>query len=335
MAKIIFGFGTSHSPLLSTPPDKWHLRVEADKKNPSLEYKEKSYTFDALASLRKDENLEHQSSLAVRTQRHEASQLAIKNLSDKFEESAPDVLIIIGNDQREIFHENNTPAISMLYGDSVDHMAIPAERLAKMPPGIAIGAQGCSAESDTIYPIDADLSSYIISSLTENHFDLTAMKALPDGANGKRGMSHAYGFIYRRIMTKPIPAVHVCLNTFYPPNQPTAARCVALGKAIGRAILNYDKELKVAVCGSGGLSHFVIDEDLDKLVVDGLEKLDLEALSSLPEELLCSGTSEIKNWITAAAIMAESNLKISSSEYIPCYRSEAGTGNAMGFMTWN
>ena len=335
MAKIIFGFGTSHSPLLSTPPDKWHLRVEADKKNPSLEYKEKSYTFDALASLRKDENLEHQSSLAVRTQRHEASQLAIKNLSDKFEESAPDVLIIIGNDQREIFHENNTPAISMLYGDSVDHMAIPAERLAKMPPGIAIGAQGCSAISDTTYPIDADLSSYIISSLTENHFDLTAMKALPDGANGKRGMSHAYGFIYRRIMTKPIPAVHVCLNTFYPPNQPTAARCVALGKAIGRAILNYDKELKVAVCGSGGLSHFVIDEDLDKLVVDGLEKLDLEALSSLPEELLCSGTSEIKNWITAAAIMAESNLKISSSEYIPCYRSEAGTGNAMGFMTWN
>ena len=335
MAKIIFGFGTSHSPLLSTPPDKWHLRVEADKKNPSLEYKEKSYTFDALASLRKDENLEHQSSLAVRTQRHEASQLAIKNLSDKFEEAAPDVLIIIGNDQREIFHENNTPAISMLYGDSVDHMAIPAERLAKMPPGIAIGAQGCSAISDTTYPIDADLSSHIISSLTENHFDLTAMKALPDGANGKRGMSHAYGFIYRRIMTKPIPAVHVCLNTFYPPNQPTAARCVALGKAIGRAILNYDKELKVAVCGSGGLSHFVIDEDLDKLVVDGLEKLDLEALSSLPEELLCSGTSEIKNWITAAAIMAESNLKISSSEYIPCYRSEAGTGNAMGFMTWN
>lgn len=334
MAKITLGFGTSHSPLLSTPPEKWNLRVEADKKNPSLEYKSKSYVFDELASLRETENLEYQSSLAVRTQRHEASQIAIKKLSDTFERSAPDVLIIIGNDQREIFHENNTPAISMLYGDSVDHMAIPAERLAKMPPGIAIGAQGCNAQSDTTYPINAGLSSHILSSLTENHFDLTAMKNLPDGANGKRGMSHAYGFIYRRIMKKPVPAVHVCLNTFYPPNQPTASRCVALGKAIGRAVIDFDKDLNVAVCGSGGLSHFVIDEEFDKSVISGLEKLDIEALSSLPEELLCSGTSEIKNWITAAAIMNEGNLKISSSEYIPCYRSEAGTGNAMGFMTW-
>jgi len=334
MAKIVFGFGTSHSPLLSTSPDKWHLRVEADKKNPSLEYKGSSYNFDQLCALRKKENLDHQSSLAVRSERHAASQKSIKVLSEKLEHVGPDVLIIIGNDQKEVFDENNTPSISMLYGDSVEHMAIPKERLEKMPPGIAIAAEAVSAITDTSYPIDAEFSAHIIRSLTENNFDIAAMKSLPTSPSGRRGMSHAYGFIYRKIMTKPIPAIHVCLNTFYPPNQPTAARCVALGQAIGKAVTTYDNELRVAVCGSGGLSHFVIDEDFDQTVIDGLKNLDMELLSSLPEELLCSGTSEIKNWITTAAILKESNLEVKVIDYIPCYRSEAGTGNAMGFMTW-
>ena len=222
----------------------------------------------------------------------------------------------------------------MLYGDSVEHMAIPKERLEKMPPGIAIAAEAVSAITDTSYPIDAEFSAHIIRSLTENNFDIAAMKSLPTSPSGRRGMSHAYGFIYRKIMTKSIPAIHVCLNTFYPPNQPTAARCVALGQAIGKAVAAYDKDLKVAVCGSGGLSHFVIDEDFDQIVIEGLKTLDMELLSSLPEELLCSGTSEIKNWITTAGILKESNLEAKMIDYIPCYRSEAGTGNAMGFMTW-
>ena len=334
MADIVFGFGTSHSPLLSTPPNKWHLRVEADKKNPSLEYRGKSYVFDELVKLRAKESLDYQSSLPVRAERHDASQLSIVKLSEHLKKVDPDVLIIIGNDQREVFEENNTPAISMIYGENVNHLSIPPERLANMPPGIAIAAKGCSAEQDISYPIDSDLSTHIISSLTKDHFDLCAMKSLPDGPRGPRGMSHAYGFIYRRIMKKPIPAVHVCLNTFYQPNQPTASRCVALGKAIGRAVNNYNRNLRVAVCGSGGLSHFVIDEEFDQRGNQGLKTLDMNLLASLPEEYFISGTSEIKNWITTAAIVNEGGLKNSMLDYIPCYRSEAGTGNAMGFMTW-
>ena len=110
-------------------------------------------------------------------------------------------------------------------------------------------------------------------------------------------------------MKKPIPAVHVRLNTFYQPNQPTASRCVALGKAIGRAVNNYNRNLRVAVCGSGGLSHFVIDEEFDQRVNQGLKTLDMNLLASLPEEYFISGTSEIKNWITTAAIVNEGGLK--------------------------
>jgi 3-O-methylgallate 3,4-dioxygenase len=47
-----------------------------------------------------------------------------------------------------------------------------------------------------------------------------------------------------------------------------------------------------------------------------------------------AGTSEIKNWIVVAGVMAEAGLKMSLVDYVPCYRSEAGTGSAMGFARW-
>jgi 3-O-methylgallate 3,4-dioxygenase len=50
--------------------------------------------------------------------------------------------------------------------------------------------------------------------------------------------------------------------------------------------------------------------------------------------LFQSGTSEVKNWITVAGILAETKLRMKLLDYVPCYRSEAGTGNAMAFATW-
>jgi hypothetical protein len=57
-----------------------------------------------------------------------------------------------------------------------------------------------------------------------------------------------------------------------------------------------------------------------------------EALSSIPIAKLNSGSSEIRNWITMAG--ATAHLKSDWQEYIPCYRSAAGTGCGMGFAVW-
>jgi 3-O-methylgallate 3,4-dioxygenase len=131
-----------------------------------------------------------------------------------------------------------------------------------------------------------------------------------------------------------IPNVPVILNTFYPPNQPTAARCHAFGKALGRAIESWPSDRRVAVFASGGVSHFVIDEALDRLVLKALQENDATTLTAIPEDRFRSGTSEIKNWIPVAAIMAERGLRMTLVDYVPCYRSEAGTGNAMAFTYW-
>ena len=136
------------------------------------------------------------------------------------------------------------------------------------------------------------------------------------------------------MLDKVIPTVPVFINTFYPPNQPTAQRCYDFGKSIRRAIESWDSDAKVAIFASGGLTHFVIDEELDKTFIDCMKNRDLEALTKLGENIYQDGTSEIKNWIPVAGAMADSNFDMELIDYIPCYRSEAGTGNAMGFVCW-
>jgi 3-O-methylgallate 3,4-dioxygenase len=61
---------------------------------------------------------------------------------------------------------------------------------------------------------------------------------------------------------------------------------------------------------------------------------DGDALSREPESLFQSGSSESKCWIMAAGALSDADLKMDLLDYVPCYRSEAGTGNAMGFATW-
>jgi hypothetical protein len=133
---------------------------------------------------------------------------------------------------------------------------------------------------------------------------------------------------------KPMPIVPVLINTYFPPNQPTAKRCYDYGKALGRAIKSWDTKARVAVAASGGMSHFVIDEALDKRLIDALLNRDEAALTSEPEYSFRSGNSEIKNWIIVAGICAETDMEMTVHDYVPCYRSEAGTGSGMAFATW-
>ncbi len=73
-----------------------------------------------------------------------------------------------------------------------------------------------------------------LSSVVAEDFDVAQLTHLPTGAIGSNAAPHAYGFVYRRILRdKLVPHVPVFVNTFYPPNQPTAARCFAFGQALG------------------------------------------------------------------------------------------------------
>src|SRR4029434_6407186 len=48
MSEIVLGIGSSHGPLLSTPPEQWDLRAKADRENKSHWYRGKTYDFESL-----------------------------------------------------------------------------------------------------------------------------------------------------------------------------------------------------------------------------------------------------------------------------------------------
>ena len=131
-----------------------------------------------------------------------------------------------------------------------------------------------------------------------------------------------------------VPILPIITNTFFPPNQPTAKRCFDMGRLIGRAIAAWKQDVRVAVIGSGGLTHFTIDEDFDRALLKALATRDEKFLCSVPQTTLMQGTSEIRNWIAAAGALFDTPLKGDTIGYVPCYRTEAGTGTAQGFVAW-
>jgi hypothetical protein len=125
----------------------------------------------------------------------------------------------------------------------------------------------------------------------------------------------------------------LCINTYYPPNQPTPRRCYKLGQAIREAVELYPGDQRIGIIGSGGLSHFVVDEALDRGFLDMLQRKDGAAIAGLPGEKLNSGSSEIRNWICVAG--AVEHLSLEWSLYEPGYRTPAATGTGLGFAFWS
>jgi 3-O-methylgallate 3,4-dioxygenase len=227
------------------------------------------------------------------------------------------------------------PAFSVFWGESIDHAPPSAAHVASMPPSFLISSHGYAPPERRSYAGVPELGRHIIESLIADRFDVTSMQAVPVGRHGYASMPHAYGFVYRRIMRdRVVPNVPVVLNTFYPPNQPTVERCHEFGRSVARAIRGWKSDARVALIASGGLTHFVVDEEVDQRILEAMRTNRISDIAALGEATFQSGTSEIKNWIPVVGAMGELGFPMTLVDYVPCYRSEAGTGNAMGFASW-
>jgi hypothetical protein len=325
MARIVLGLGTSHSPQLSTPPDLWPLHGERDQRNRGLiatDGTPVSYE-DLLASA--PATMAKEVTPETWQTRYDACQKGIAKLGDALAQAAPDVVVIFGDDQEELFSEENMPAVLVYWGEEILNRP---QYESSPSPGLRAAAWAYG-EKDRTYPVAADLGRHMIEALIDQGFDVAHSRKLKPG----EGMGHAFSFVYGRLMNgKAVPTVPVMVNTYYPPNQPTPKRCYELGRAVRAAIESWPSDARVAVVASGGLSHFVIDEELDHQVIDALQRKNVEAIYALPRKRMNSGTSEIRNWLVTAG--AVEHLDMELIDYVPCYRSPAGTGCAMGFAQW-
>lgn len=318
MAQIVVGIATPHSPHVSTVPEEWELHADRDRSNPDID-------FEGLAKAARPE-IVAELAPGVYREKYDRCNRAIDELSKTLLDARPEVVVVVGDDQHEMFLEDCIPAFAVFSGNEV--LDIPEDR-ATMDPSIRAAYWARHAEGGEAYPCDAALGRYLTGELSRAGFDVAQVAKQSAG----RGIGHAFSFIRIRLMREHlIPMVPVFVNCFYPPNQPTPERCYAFGKALGRAIEAWPSDKRVAIAASGGLSHFVIDEALDRQFIDGLLEKRADVLTHLPVEKLVSGTSELRNWIVVAAALE--TFETEMVDYTASYRSVAGTGCGMGFARW-
>lgn len=335
MARIAVGIGSSHAPQLSTPPDEWVQRASADRRNPALVFHGDNYTFEELRATR-GAAFEAERDLELGRERYARCRAAIDALGENLRSADVDVLVIVSSDHKETFTDEMLAPFTVYWGDTVQHEPFTQEQLDAMAPGLAIAEVANVPDESTTRRCHGELALHLIRGTQAGGFDTAASERLPAGKFDDHGIPHGWGFILQQVLggESEIPFVPVFVNTFWEPNPPSARRCYDFGVALGEAIDNFPADIKVGVVASGGLSHFVIDEDLDRTVLEALQKGDSGAMVAIPDDVLRAGTSEIRNWIVVAGAMAGSGLPAEVVDYVPCYRTEAGTGCGMGFVSW-
>ena len=326
MADIVLGMATSHSPQLSTAAEDWPVHAERDQALRELWGVDgKTHSYGELLETN-TQAMEKELTVEKLRERDATNQAGLAKLGQVMADVAPDVLIMVGDDQKEVFFEDNMPALEVYWGET--YLNKPHYTNPKTPKDLQLSAWAYG-EEEREYPVQSDLALHMIRHLIDHEYDVGHSNRLKDGVS----MPHAFGFVYRRILNGTvIPTVPVYINTYYPPNQPTPKRCFDFGAAIRDAVASWDSDARVGIIASGGLSHFVVNEELDRTTLKAIEDRDGATLKTLPRDQLMSGNSEIRNWISVAA--ASDHLKPTVLDYVPGYRTPAGTGGGMGFAYW-
>ena len=326
MARLVAAFGSSHSPALNSPAEDMAGHARRDEQY--LHHLDRDGRRVSFQELLQDPPSGVDCSVETMSVRIAACERHIERLSRAIAEAKLDALLVVGDDQKEQYVEDNLPAFLVYCGASIVNgvMDLPAGA-----PGYwkRARSQYFEPEVPREYPVASDLALHLVRSLVESDFDVAYGQSLPR----PRGEGHAFGFVHRRLLAAGVvPVVPVVVNTYYPPNQPRPARCYALGHAIRKSVENWSKDVRVGIIASGGLSHFTIDEALDRLVLKACRERDGQALAALPASKLNSGSSEIRNWIVTAG--AAEKLQTAWQGYEPLYRTPAGTGCGMAFACW-
>ena len=336
MAEIVLGVWTTHGPQLSTTPEQWMLRVPADRKRKHW-FKGREYSFEELADMRRTENLAEKSGLESRTRNHAACQAAIARVAQIWKEVNPDVCVVFGNDQRELVLPEMQPAYTIFHGETFWNGPLPKERAATLPPGIGEAEWANRTKERTEYKGLPDLAELLLERGLDSGWDFAASSEWPEHPSPHHhvGTPHAFAYLLRRVMEdRAVPMLPIITNTFFPPNQPRPWRCFELGQLVHQVLTEWKRDVRVAVFGSGGMSHFTINEDFDQALFKAIETRDAAYLRAINPNLMKDGTSELLNWISASGCLFQTKLSGERIDYVPCYRTEAGTGTAQGFVVW-
>jgi 3-O-methylgallate 3,4-dioxygenase len=330
MAKIVFAAGTSHTPMLLASDETLPRFAETDQRMKHRDKEGRPVTYGdllekadpGLAAMVAPENL---------VARQNVARAAVRHLRDSVGRAALDALIVFGDDQNESYREDCRPTFAIYCGSTIRNGNTQHGTYNDLPEWYIRNRSAFFEPAEPRdYPVHGALAMYLAETLADADFDLAISKSLRAG----EGEGHAMAYVHRHVMDAeaPVPIVPVFLNTYFPPNQPTPRRCYRLGEAVREAVEAFPGEARVGVLASGGLSHFLVDEEMDRAILKALAGKDGAFLQALPRNKLQAGSSEILNWVAVAG--AAGGIDLNWFEYVPGYRTPAGTGTGMSFATW-
>ena len=178
----------------------------------------------------------------------------------------PDVVFLVYNDHATAFSLDCIPTFAIGCAESFQ----PAdEGWGPRPVPVVEGAP--------------QLAAHITQSVIESDFDLTIMNRM----EVDHGLTVPLSLMFGQPKAWPCKIIPFAVNVVqYPP--PSGRRCYNLGKAIRKAVDSYDKDLKVQIWGTGGMSHQLqgpraglINREFDTMFLDRLIN-DADALSMMP-----------------------------------------------------
>lgn len=298
MANLVGCAAMSHAPQLMLNPDSWHLlntrQSERLPEKPGLEKETRE----------------------VKWAKWNGCMETIGKLRAKIDALNADVLVIVGDDQHENLVDDNMPPFTVFTGEEVE--ASVSLRYLNQP----------KSENRTKYRVDAKVAEGLVNGLMDEGFDPSYSKR----TRYEGGLGHAFARVLKFLSPQAKHSVvPVMVNTYYPP-APSAKRCVQFGRALASVLSQIPSDQRVVVVGSGGLSHTRIDEQLDHEFIEALKQSDLNYMAAMRAADLVEGTSEIRNWIVAAAAADRPGKLV---DYFPLYRTTTGVGCAMGFAYWD
>ena len=221
MAHLVLGIASSHTPMLTLDAQQWQHRAAADLANTELNLSDGrllSYS-QVLAEL--GPRCAELITPEILAAKERACSQALDRLADDLEQAAPDVVVIVGDDQRELFTAANQPAIAIYHGDQI----VTSDKFGHHDQAdwIKDMGRGYLMDARHLMPGAPELALHLIRGLVDEHFDIGACACVDDP--DKAAFGHAFGFVIKRLFRgRRIPVVPLLLNTYYSPNVPSAAR---------------------------------------------------------------------------------------------------------------
>lgn len=145
----------------------------------------------------------------------------------------PDVCIIVYNDHASRFALDLMPTFALGVGET-----------------FAPHDEGYGPRPVPVVQGDPEFGWHLVEQLVLDEFDITVVSEM----TVDHGLTVPLSVMYGQPVAWPCRVIPLCVNVIQYP-QPTGVRCYKLGQAIRRAIDSYSRDIKVAIFGTGGLSH--------------------------------------------------------------------------------